>query len=124
MHRIGVKRQFSAAHYLQGQAGKCSRMHGHTWEVEAVFKAGELGTGGLVVDFADVGEALEDAIEAFDHVCLNDVKPFDVVEPTAENVARELFARLEDKSRPASWQAELESVTVWESRGAWASFTA
>ena len=54
MYRLGVKRQFSAAHKLEGHPGRCSRLHGHTWTVEAVLRSTRLGPDGLVVDFEDL----------------------------------------------------------------------
>lgn len=123
MYRIGVRRQFSAAHMLVGHPGKCSRLHGHTWTVEAVVRASDVGPEGLVVDFEDARAALDAAIDPFDHVCLNDVPPFDRLPPTAENVARVLFGRLADMVEAEAWDAELESVKVWESGEAHASYS-
>jgi 6-pyruvoyltetrahydropterin/6-carboxytetrahydropterin synthase len=122
MYRIGVKCQFSAAHRLEGHPGKCSRLHGHTWTTEAVFAARELGPLGLALDFEEARGALEEVVAPFDHTCLNETEPFDSVAPTAENVARVIFERLQEKVRGAGWPVGLQSVTVWESPEAWASF--
>jgi 6-pyruvoyltetrahydropterin/6-carboxytetrahydropterin synthase len=124
MYRIGVKCTFSAAHRLEGHAGRCSRLHGHSWRVEAVFTADEISTGGMFLDFDDAMRALEDTVAPFDHCYLNEVEPFDSIPPTAENVAREIFERLDSHARRSEWTGTLESVTVWESEGAWASFGA
>ncbi len=123
MYRLGVKRQFSAAHKLEGHPGRCSRLHGHTWTVEAVLRSSKLGPDGLVVDFEDLETALDEAIDPFDHEYLNEVSPFDGLAPTAENVARTIFDRLKVAVEGSSWSAELESVTVWESGEARASFS-
>jgi 6-pyruvoyltetrahydropterin/6-carboxytetrahydropterin synthase len=123
MYRIGVKKQFSAAHRLEGHPGRCSRLHGHTWSVEAVFSATDTGADGMVVDFDQLGSALGEAVGPFDHVCLNDVEPFDKVPPTAENVARVVYKAVAERVASAGWAARLELVTVWESREAWASFS-
>ena len=123
MYRIGVKKQFSAAHRLEGHPGRCSRLHGHTWFVEAVFSSKDTGIQGMVVDFDEVGSALDEVVDPFDHICLNDVKPFDTIPPTAENVARVVYAGLAEQVTSAGWATELESVTVWESGEAWASFS-
>lgn len=115
MYRIGVKRHFSAAHHLEGHPGKCSRTHGHTWLVEAVFSAPDVGGDGLVIDFEDAGRALEDAVEPFDHCYLNETVPFGELQPTAENVARVLYERIAGIAEASGWSAQLESVAVWES---------
>lgn len=125
MYWIAVKRQFSAAHRLEGHPGKCSRLHGHTWYVEAVFGGEELGRDGILIDFEDAGKALEDVIADFDHSYLNDVEPFGEIPPTAENVARVVFERLKGEAgQRESWKAaELMMVTVWESHDTRAAFS-
>jgi len=123
MYRIGIKKQFSAAHRLEGHPGRCSQLHGHTWSVEAVISSKDTGMDGMVVDFDQVGDALDKAVDLFDHVCLNDVEPFDRIPPTAENVARVVYAALAARAASSGWAARLESVTVWESAEAWASFS-
>ena len=122
MYRIGVECRFSAAHRLEGHKGRCSRLHGHSWRVEAVFTAGEISSGGMLLDFDDAGTALEGVVAPYDHCFLNEVEPFDKVPPTAENVAREVFERLHTRVHDALRPARLESVTVWESEDAWASY--
>lgn len=123
MYRIGIKKQFSAAHRLEGHPGRCSRLHGHTWFVEAVFSSPDTGSDSMVVDFDQAGTALDEAVEPFDHVYLNDIAPFDEMAPTAENVARVVHDRLAEHVGSAGWGAKLEYVTVWESGEAWASFS-
>lgn len=122
MYRIGVERRFSAAHRLEGHPGRCSRLHGHSWRVQAMFVADEISSGGMLLDFDDAGAALEVVVAPFDHSFLNEVEPFDRVAPTAENVAREVFERLDSRVKDAIRPARLESVTVWESEDAWASY--
>ena len=90
--------------------------------VEAVFAADEISSGGMLLDFDDARAVLEDVVAPFDHCFLNEVEPFDRVAPTAENVARVVFEHLDSRARGSSWPAELESVKVWESEDAWASF--
>lgn len=123
MFRIGIRKCFSAAHHLEGHPGKCAGTHGHTWTVEAVFAIEDLGAEGLVVDFGDAGRALEVVIEPFDHSYLNLVEPFTELQPTAENVARVVFAGLRAEARRLDLAPALESVTVWESADTWASYS-
>lgn len=122
MYRIGVECRFSAAHRLEGRRGRCSRLHGHSWRVGAEFAADEISSGGMLLDFDDARAALEGVVAPFDHRFLNEVEPFDEVPPTAENVAREIFERLDSRVHDALWPARLESVTVWESEDARASY--
>lgn len=92
---IKVRAHFDAAHYLREYDGPCSRMHGHTWRVEAAVEGSELGPGELLIDFHDLGELLEKVVAPFDHACLNDMEPFKESSPTSENVARLIYGELQ-----------------------------
>lgn len=123
MYRIGVKYGFSAAHRLDGYEGKCSGLHGHSWTVEAVFLSAETESG-MVLDFEQVRSALHELVGCYDHTFLNEVKPFNSLVPTAENLARVFFDSLIERGKESGWTAELEQVTVWESADTWASYSA
>lgn len=122
MFMIGVRQRFSAAHRLDQHPGKCSRLHGHTWEVEAVLRGADTGESGMLVDFDEVAGALETAVSDLDHSCLNDLEPFASAAPTAENVARLVFERLDGEAARRGWSASLDRVTVWESADKWSCF--
>ncbi|HEY5493045.1 MAG TPA: 6-carboxytetrahydropterin synthase QueD [Candidatus Anoxymicrobiaceae bacterium] len=122
MYRVGIKRQFSAAHRLEGHPGKCARLHGHTWQVEAVFSTTALGQEEMVVDFEEAGRLLNAVIEPYDHQYLNELARFTSARPTAENVARFMFVDLLKHVENAGTGVTVESVTVWESPDSWASF--
>ena len=112
MYRLRVKRHFDAAHHLPDHKGQCANVHGHRWEVEAEVSLKSVGDGGMVVDFADVKSEIDDAIKDLDHSNLNDLREFQIVPPTAENVATMLFSRLRNR------MTGITAVTVWESPSA------
>jgi len=89
-----VTAQFSAAHSVRGHPGKCARPHGHNWTIEAAVKGRALDRIGMLVDFAVLKRRLEALLEAYDHRDLNQVEPFTTVNPTAENLARHIYAEL------------------------------
>ena len=93
-YEIRVSAHFDAAHWLRDYEGPCTRMHGHTWEVEAAVTGTALGPGQLLLDFQHLKRALEEVIAPFDHRCLNEVEPFSELSPTSENLARFIFASL------------------------------
>lgn len=76
----------SAAHFLKGYQGPCSRAHGHNWKITVYCKANKLTPIGMVVDFADISKRIKDE---FDHKILNDVLKANG-EPTAEVLARRI----------------------------------
>jgi 6-pyruvoyltetrahydropterin/6-carboxytetrahydropterin synthase len=118
MYTIGVKAHFEAAHCLRGYPGKCARLHGHRWEVEALCRTGELDESGMAVDFGVVKKSLAAVLDDFDHRHLNEIPPFDALNPTAENLARVIFDRL-----CGMLPIDLVEVTVWESPDCRASWT-
>jgi len=86
-----VETWFSASHILRGYAGDCARLHGHNWKVELYLRCSELNEIGIAVDYKVLKQALKDAVSEWDHYHLNDIPPFDTVNPSSENVARVLF---------------------------------
>jgi 6-pyruvoyltetrahydropterin/6-carboxytetrahydropterin synthase len=70
----------------------CSRLHGHSFQVE-VHVSGPLDPSlGWVIDFADIQRAWQPIHAALDHRCLNDIAGLG--NPTSEHLARWLWARL------------------------------
>jgi 6-pyruvoyltetrahydropterin/6-carboxytetrahydropterin synthase len=110
---------FSSAHSLRGYEGNCERVHGHNWKVEVVVSCLGLDDRGLGIDFRDLKTALKDVLEGLDHKNLNDVEPFDKVNPSSENLASYIFVGIK-KRVPTN--ISLKRVTVWESESASASY--
>jgi len=53
------------------------------------------------MDFRDLKKYTDKIIEKFDHSMINEIKPFDRINPTAENLARYIFKQLKDRILPA-----------------------
>jgi 6-pyruvoyltetrahydropterin/6-carboxytetrahydropterin synthase len=122
--RIGVRKRFSAAHSLKDHPGRCARLHGHTWHVEAVFTSAELDGLGMALDFDEADRLLGEVINPLDHSYLNELAVFASSSPTAENVARLIFEALAGLLAASGFPAGLESVKVWESPDSWAAYGA
>lgn len=116
MFEIRVSAHFDAAHWLRDYGGPCSKIHGHTWTVEAAVAGEGLGRGQLLIDFQDLKALLAEVIAPFDHSCLNEQEPFLEDSPTSENIARFIFGRLRDGLPPLPEGAKLAWVGVSESR--------
>ena len=115
MYTLKVDGAFEAAHHINGYPGKCARLHGHNWVVEAVVKGRELDELGMLVDFKDIKQTLKDILERFDHHYLNELAPFkDGVNPTAENLARIIFEELAG-NEIFKRDSVLAAITVFES---------
>ncbi len=112
MYDLMVRGHFDAAHALQGYPGECCKLHGHTWDIEVVVRGSELDEVGIVYDFKTLKDDLAAVLEPLDHAYLNEVPPFDRVNPTAEHLSRHIFERIAELVGPAVTVVE---VAVWES---------
>ncbi len=119
MYELIVKRKFSAAHQLRGYRGKCEAMHGHTYGVDVHVMAEELDEVGLAVDFKKLKDSIDGLLDNYDHHLLNEVKPFDEINPSAENMARVIYHEL---ARSLPKGTRLGRVVVWESENAGAAY--
>jgi 6-pyruvoyltetrahydropterin/6-carboxytetrahydropterin synthase len=88
--------------------------HGHNYVVEVTLEGDPDPITGMVVDLKDVKELLQNEIlTPMDHRFLNhEVKPFDTVIPTTENIAREIWHRLELQT--SKLNATLARVRLFE----------
>ncbi|MBV9267321.1 MAG: 6-carboxytetrahydropterin synthase, partial [Acidobacteriaceae bacterium] len=73
--------------------------HGHNYVVEVTVAGEPDAVTGMVVDLKELKQIIErEVVEPMDHRFLNyEVEPFDKVVPTAENVAFEIWKRLEQR---------------------------
>ena len=108
-----VKDKFSSAHYLEHYKGKCERMHGHTFEIEAYFHIPEngLNESGIGIDFTELKTYLKEILP--DHQVLNEVYDFS---PSAENLSRYFYYKIKEKY-------PIKQVAVWESDHACAIYS-
>ncbi len=113
MYEISVERHFDAAHALRGYKGKCEALHGHRFRVVARVRASELDDIGLAYDFSELKQHLDSILSRFDHTFLNDVPPFDKINPSSENIASTIYGALQGKL--ATSHLNIPSVEVWES---------
>lgn len=90
-YELNKDMQFAAAHYVPSEeAGKCRRMHGHTYYANVTIAGDTLNASGFLVNFAEIKRLIHDR---FDHTLLNeDTDNFDdenpYLFPTTEVVAR------------------------------------
>ncbi len=120
MYEITITRSFSAAHMLKGIGGKCEGLHGHNFIVEVTLAAPTLSKEGLLLDFRILKEWTDEILDSLDHKYLNELPYFQNVNPSAENLARFLHDRIDEKA--AAQNIAVPCVTVWESENARASY--
>ena len=120
-YTMKILTDFAAAHYLRDYDGVCSRLHGHNWKVEVQVVASHLDTVGMGLDFKDIKEATKSLIGKLDHQNLNDIAPFDKVNPTAENISAYFYKELSNEINTD--RVKVDSVTIWETDRACVSYT-
>jgi 6-pyruvoyltetrahydropterin/6-carboxytetrahydropterin synthase len=94
MFEVTIKTQFSSAHRLRYYDGKYENLHGHNWSATVTVQARELDAIGLGVDFVKLRARVDAILARLDYRNLNEVPPFDAINPSAENIARWLFQTL------------------------------
>jgi len=122
MYEISVEETFAAAHNLRGYKGKCEDLHGHNYKVRVTLAGKELDATGLLCDFVHVKQAIQSVIRLLDHKYLNELPPFDTVNPSAENIARYIYDETAKQMQPSSNGAGIASITVWETDMASATY--
>ncbi|HET8657239.1 MAG TPA: 6-carboxytetrahydropterin synthase [Longimicrobiaceae bacterium] len=121
MYIINVRSHYDSAHFLRNYQGKCERLHGHRYEVEAALAFDDLGAGGLAYDFTEAKRELRAVTDALDHRNLNDLPAFEGIETSAENQARHIFDAL--KPRLGAAAGNLLYIRVWETPNQWAQYS-
>lgn len=114
MYEVSVEETFAAAHNLRNYKGKCEDLHGHNYKIRVVLAGKELDSTGLLYDFVQLKQAIRSVIASLDHKYLNELPPFDTLNPSAENLARHIYDQASRQLPPAPNGAGIASVTVWE----------
>ena len=120
MYTIAIEQHFDAAHFLRGYQGKCEALHGHRYKVVARVTASELDDIGIAYDFTLMKQHLGEIVSRFDHTCLNDVPPFDKINPSSENIAATVYQEL--KPKLAGEPVTITSIEVWETPQSWVTY--
>lgn len=114
MFFVTYRTEFAAAHQLRHYRGATEPLHGHNFRVEVVVRGEELDEAGMLIDFLDLRDAVQGALERLEHRHLNELPEFHErggASPSAENVARHLYREV-SKTLPA--RARMDAVTVFE----------
>jgi 6-pyruvoyltetrahydropterin/6-carboxytetrahydropterin synthase len=116
--------EFAAAHALRDYDGACARNHGHNYKIEIVIRGERLDGQEMLVDFARLDHVLAPLIERVDHRNLNDLPPFDSVNPTAEAVAAWIHRELAPPvAQVSGGRARLAAVRLWETPDSCVTYT-
>ncbi|HEY6292482.1 MAG TPA: 6-carboxytetrahydropterin synthase QueD [Terriglobia bacterium] len=120
MFEVAIDYSFSAGHALRDYKGKCENVHGHNYKVRVSVEGENVDSTGLLVDFIDLRQAVRKIVERLDHQFLNDLAPFDQLNPSAENIALYFCQELEPSVNQGG--ARVQAVTVWETDTSFATY--
>jgi 6-pyruvoyltetrahydropterin/6-carboxytetrahydropterin synthase len=120
MYSLKIATSFAAAHCLINYQGDCENLHGHNWKVEVVVTAVALDNAGLGIDFKILKRETNSLLQTLDHKYLNELSPFLNISPSSENLACFIYKELSLKLNNDN--VKVETVTVWESDFASASY--
>jgi 6-pyruvoyltetrahydropterin/6-carboxytetrahydropterin synthase len=120
VYQLGLQRSFEARHFLVGgDWGDENRPHTHAYRIEWILAGSTLDRHGFLVDLVQVEARLDEVVERFRGMLLNDLPEFRGLNPSLEHFARILNDRLAASlgdSRPTS-----SEIRLWENDAAWAS---
>jgi 6-pyruvoyltetrahydropterin/6-carboxytetrahydropterin synthase len=122
MYEVFVDETFAAAHNLRNYKGKCENLHGHNYRVRVTLSGAELDATGLLYDFVHLKQVIHTVIHSLDHKYLNEVPPFDVLNPSAENIARHIYDEAVKQMHQAPSGASIAGITVWETETSAATY--
>jgi 6-pyruvoyltetrahydropterin/6-carboxytetrahydropterin synthase len=118
---LKVLSDFAAAHSLREYPGACQRLHGHNWKIETEVSASQVNELGMVMDFKEIKHVVREVTDRLDHQYLNDLVPFNELNPTAEHIALHIFQALAERLNDGN--VRVHAVTVWETDRASARYS-
>ena len=115
MYEVTVEDSFAAGHYLRDYKGKCENPHGHNYKVRVTLTGPTLDKAGLLLDFKDLKEVMKHVIDRLVHQMLNEIEPFIVLNPSAENLAKYFYDQTNGRLQSiTSGRVAVKDVTIWE----------
>ena len=113
MFEVTVEQTFAAGHALRNYHGKCEDVHGHNYRVRVTVEGEQLDSTGLLVDFLEVNKLITGAVGYLDHRFINDLPPFDQINPSAENIAKYFYDRI-SVGLKHEVPVHISAIQVWE----------
>ena len=112
MFALKIVTDFASAHSLRNYPGDCARLHGHNWQVEVSVCSQVLNDNGIAIDFREIKKQTKLVVKRVDHQYLNEIEPFDVLNPTAENIAKYFYDEVGLLINNEN--VKVKDVVIWE----------
>ena len=115
VYEVTVDDTFAAGHFLRNYKGKCENPQGHNYKVRVTLAGRELDKAGLLLDFKDLREVMKHVIDRLDHQMINEIEPFTVLNPSAENLAKYFYDETNVRLKNVtSGRVFVKDVTIYE----------
>jgi 6-pyruvoyltetrahydropterin/6-carboxytetrahydropterin synthase len=116
MFEVTVEQTFAAGHALRHYKGKCENVHGHNYRVQVTAEGERLNSIGLLVDFVELKRVVRQVVDGLDHQFINELEPFTVLNPSAENIAKYFYDQVMEGMDLAASEVpvRISQVRVWE----------
>jgi 6-pyruvoyltetrahydropterin/6-carboxytetrahydropterin synthase len=116
MFEVTVEQTFAAGHALREYKGKCENVHGHNYRVQITVEGERLNRIGLLVDFVELKRIVREVMERLDHQFINDLEPFTVINPSAENLAKYFYDEVSSRMATDNGDAptRIAQIKIWE----------
>ncbi len=125
MFEVTVEAGFSSGHYLREYRGKCENPHGHNYRVLVTLAGAELESNGLLLDFKILKDILKPVVNYLDHQMINELPPFDTLNPSAENLAKYFFDETNRKlGEVTNGRVHVKRSTIFETDTSQATYSA
>jgi len=99
-----------SAHKLERYNGKCKNFHGHSWLLKIWIRGDskQKNKVGILFDFGNIKKIKE----KYDHKIINEIPPFDKINPTAENLTEVIYTELKEKFPNLSFRIKIYETAV------------
>jgi 6-pyruvoyltetrahydropterin/6-carboxytetrahydropterin synthase len=136
MYKISKQFRFEMAHRLSKHRGNCQYIHGHSYLAEIGVKSEVLNDNGMVIDFGTLKSYVKVYLDQLDHILMLNEADKEMVdklgsmyrvitvpyEPTAENMARDIYFKVKDDITRFDQNLQMDYVTIWETTTSKATF--
>ena len=110
-YELAMDSFFGASHAIR----PTGETHTHSFRIQAVFVTDSVDDNGMICGFREVSDLLDFEAKRYVNRFINDIQPFNVVQPTGENLATVIYRNLVDSlANTMPGGPELVSVTLWE----------
>ncbi|MHA2362729.1 MAG: 6-pyruvoyl trahydropterin synthase family protein [Candidatus Hodarchaeales archaeon] len=117
-YTVRVKSEFESAHSIRAYIEDPDNpgiyldepIHGHSWVVEAFASTPDVNVRtGFGIDFISFKKIVENLANYLDHKFINELPPFDDINPSTENIAKWFYDEIIKE-----FEGNITKIIVWE----------